>query len=172
MLDKKAYGWAYWRNGANKLNSVFGTAEPPPFNKTHQKWTLDPKADHQSNLPFVESNLFHRFGLHSVALDRAQRALFYLLYQSHCPSGEFQQDWTILSTEKSKVWVAKVRARMHTCDVRSHVCVRNPFWKVCGMCVRAAHFWVCDVRPYFLTLLEQNCHKIVWKPILEHPIPF
>ena len=45
----------------------------------------------------------------------------------------------------SKVWVAKVRARTHTCDVRSHVCVcvRNPFWKVCGMCVRAARFWAC-----------------------------
>ena len=73
-----------------------------------------------------------------------------------------------------KVWVAKVRARTHTCDVRSHmcVCVRNPFWKVCGMCMRAARFWACDVRPYFFTLLEQNCHKIVWKSILEHLIPF
>ena len=27
------------------------------------------------------------------------------------------------SSLKSKVWVAKVRARTQTCDVRSHVCV-------------------------------------------------
>ena len=37
------------------------------------------------------------------------------------------------------------------------------------MWVRAARFWVCDVRPYFCTHLEQNCHKIVLKSILERP---
>ena len=68
-----------------------------------------------------------------------------------------------------KVWVAKVRAHTHTCDVRSHVCVcvRNPFCKVCGMCVRASRFLVCDVRPYFCTLLEQNCQKMLFYNVLS-----
>ena len=39
-----------------------------------------------------------------------------------------------------KVWVAKVRARTHTCDVRSHVCVRKDFWNMCAKCVRAIIF--------------------------------
>ena len=43
---------------------------------------------------------------------------------------------------KFKVWVAKVRARTHTCDVRSHVCVcvRKGFKNMCAMCVRAGIF--------------------------------
>ena len=53
----------------------------------------------------------------------------------------------------SKVWVAKVRAHTHSCDVRSHACEWNPFWKVCEMCVRAARFWACDVRSHFCTLV-------------------
>ena len=59
-----------------------------------------------------------------------------------------------------KVWVAKVLAHTHTCNVRSHVCVcvRNPFWKVCGMCVRAALFWACDVWSHFCTLLHTFTH--------------
>ena len=82
-----------------------------------------------------------------------------------------------------KVWVAKVRARTHTCDVRSHmcVCVQNPFWKVCGMCVRAALFGACDVRSHFCTLFETKlsenatfCFKNHSRtrmsyPVLEHP---
>ena len=86
----------------------------------------------------------------------------------------------ITTTDFSKVWVAKVRARTHMCDVRSHVCVRNPFWKVCGMCVRAALFLTCDVRPHFCTLfgtkLPENatfCLKNYSRtrmsyPVLEH----
>ena len=86
-----------------------------------------------------------------------------------------------------KVWVAKVRARTHTCDVCSHmcVCVRNPFWKVCGMCVRAAFYWACDVRSHFCTffgtkfpVLEQlflilnvlSCFGSSFS-VLEHPKP-
>ena len=59
----------------------------------------------------------------------------------------------------------------HTCDMRSHlcVCVQNPFWIVCGMCMRAACFRACDVGPYFCTLLEQNCQKMLfYNPVLEH----
>jgi hypothetical protein len=57
-----------------------------------------------------------------------------------------------------------VRARTHTCDVRSHVCVcvRNPFWKVCEMCVRADLFWACDVRSHFCTLFETKS-SIFWQ---------
>ena len=42
----------------------------------------------------------------------------------------------------TKVWVAKVRARTHMCDVRSHVCVcvRNDLWNKCAKCVRAGLF--------------------------------
>ena len=81
-----------------------------------------------------------------------------------------------------KVWVAKVRARTHTCDVCSHMCmcVRNPFWKVSGMCVCAALFWACDVRLHFCTLLHifwgQNCQKMLHFrtsfPALERPFLF
>ena len=44
--------------------------------------------------------------------------------------------------KKSKAWVAKVRARTHVCDVRSHVCVcvRKGFFNKCAMCVRAGTF--------------------------------
>ena len=64
----------------------------------------------------------------------------------------------------TKVWVAKVRARTHTCDVRLHVCVcvRNPFSKVCEMCVRAARFQACDVRLHFAHFLEQNGKKMAF----------
>ena len=82
----------------------------------------------------------------------------------------------------AKVWVAKVRAHTHTRDVRSHVCVcvRNPFWKVCEMCVRAARLRACDVRSHFCTLLEQNgqdmaffCLKNCFRTsfsVLEYPL--
>ena len=61
----------------------------------------------------------------------------------------------------AKVWTAKVRGRTHTSDVRSHVCmcVRNPFWKVCEMCVRADLFWACDVRSHFAHYLGQIARK-------------
>ena len=73
-----------------------------------------------------------------------------------------------------KVWVAKVRVRTHTCDVQSHVCicVRNPFWKVCEMCLRAACFWACDVRSHFCTLfgtkIPENATFCLKKMFLEH----
>ena len=73
-----------------------------------------------------------------------------------------------------KVWVAKVRARTHTCDVCSHMCmcVRNPFWKVCGMCVRAALFWTCDVRSHFAhfcTLFRTKLPEMLrFRTTLEH----
>ena len=77
-----------------------------------------------------------------------------------------------LSESINKVWVAKVRARTHTCDVRSHVCVQNPIWKVCGMCVRAARFWACDVRSHFCTLfgtiLCQKMKLFVLKTVLKY----
>ena len=68
--------------------------------------------------------------------------------------GSFFLDCNTAKKHFSKVWVAKVRAHTHTCDVRSHVCVCvwNPFWKVCEMCVRVARFWACDVRSHFCTL--------------------
>ena len=68
-----------------------------------------------------------------------------------------------------------VRARTQTCDVRSHkcVCVRNPFCKVCEMCVRADLFWTCDVRSHFCTLfgtkLPENATFCLKRMILEHP---
>ena len=65
---------------------------------------------------------------------------------------------------------------MHTCDLQS----RNPFWKVCEMCVRAARFWACDVRSHFCTLFGtkrtrngiffclKNCSRTSFS-VLEHP---
>ena len=56
--------------------------------------------------------------------------------------------------------------------VRSHVCMRNPFWKVCGMCAPAALFWACDVRSHFCTLfgtnLPENATFCLKKMFLEH----
>ena len=54
------------------------------------------------------------------------------------------------------------------------------FWKVCGICVRAALFWACDVRSHFCTLLHifwgQNCQKTLHFrtpfPALERPFLF
>ena len=85
--------------------------------------------------------------------------------------------WTYLTRyELRRCMRARTRAMCgrttHTCDVQSHVCVcvRNPFWKACGMCARAALFSACDVRSHFCTLLYifsgQNCQKCY---ILEHP---
>ena len=73
---------------------------------------------------------------------------------SHCP--KFPKIWKIPRYELRR-------------------CVRNPFWKVCGMCVRAAHFRACDVRSYFCTFfgtkLPENA-TFCLKTILECPILF
>ena len=60
-----------------------------------------------------------------------------------------------------KGWVAKVRARTHTCDVRSHmcVCVRKAFLNVCVMCVRAAFLGVRGATAHlhtFYTFFESK----------------
>ena len=95
------------------------------------------------------------------------------LLKVHCPNSDFRtwgcsggtwmvltKDWNVLLVSPfCKVWVAKVRAHTHTCEVRSHVCVRNPFWKVCGMCMRAARSLVCDCT--FVPFLEQNWQKML-----------
>ena len=69
-----------------------------------------------------------------------------------------------------------VRARTRAIRGRTCVCVQNPFWKVCGMCVCAALFWACYVRSHFAHFLGQNCRKMVHFrtsfPALEHPILF
>ena len=71
-------------------------------------------------------------------------------------------------------------------DVRSHMCmcVRNPFWKVCAMCVRAARFQACHCHKSYIRraicdhtfahFLEQNSKKkpfFVLKTIVERPYP-
>ena len=53
----------------------------------------------------------------------------------------------------SKGWVAMVRARTHTCNKLSNVCVENLFWTVCVMCLSAARFRECDLRSHFCALL-------------------
>ena len=65
--------------------------------------------------------------------------------------------------------------RAHGCQLARHElrrCVRNPFWKVCGMCARAALFWACDVRSHFCTLfgtnLPENATFCLEKMFLEH----
>ena len=45
----------------------------------------------------------------------------------------------------------------------AHAHVRNPFLKVCGMCVHEALFWACDVRLHFCTLLHTFWDKIARK---------
>ena len=72
-----------------------------------------------------------------------------------------------------------MRAHTHTCDVRSHVCVRNLFLKVCGMCVRAARFGRAMCDHTFAHFFELNCQKNATfslkncsgtsYPVLEHP---
>ena len=85
-----------------------------------------------------------------------------------------------------KGWVAKVSARMHTWDVRAFVCVclQNPLWKVCAMCVHAARFQACHCHKSYIRraicdltfahFLEQNSQKMpffILKTILERPYP-
>ena len=53
-------------------------------------------------------------------------------------SGDFFQVGDL--SQRTKAWVAKVRARTHVCDVRSHVCVRNDFSNMCAICGRAGPF--------------------------------
>ena len=73
--------------------------------------------------------------------------------------------WTAYSL-LSKGWVVKVRARTHTCDVRSHVCVRMCACEIhsekCAGCVCV---WLVFGRAMchrtFAHFLEQNCLKML-----------
>ena len=72
------------------------------------------------------------------------------------------------SVLKCKVWVAKVRARTHTCDVRSHmwVCVQNDLWNKCAKCVRVGFFSTghtyTRATTHFSHFLEQNDQIIIF----------
>ena len=161
---RKQIQFTWQRSDGNSLLVTFleFSAKLALFKEMKECWVNRKWAFFQTYCP--TQKMFHQQNVNWI---RIQNILFHDWIQ-------ILFDLSVHRGENCKVWVAKVRARTHKCDVRSHlwVCVWNPFWKVCGMCVRAARFWACDVRPYFFTLLEQNCHKIVWKSILEHLIPF
>ena len=69
---------------------------------------------------------------------------FISVWRNHMGLQEFHLEYSFTPGVGifSKVWVAKVRASTHTCDVRSHVCVcvRNDLWNKCAKCVRAGLF--------------------------------
>ena len=107
------------------------------------------------------------------------QTLFNLLL--HFGKSETSINWTCLN-RKTTVLLLKLR-QMFGKTGENYVypryelrrCVRNPFWKVCGMCVRLI-FRHAMCHCTFAHFLEQNRQKmllvVLKKTISECPIPF